>query len=153
MKLHPLVFVLLLLLAAGAGFGGGLIVQHRFAPLGAKPPADAAPPAKAEPTWEERKAVQKQVLIDYLDGKELTPVDGKPLGAGGKPLVFRKDGIQAVQFGDTASKSGDTPWGTNVTVLASIDGKRYSIHARLEYREVEKSIVIVSFRPTEVSPQ
>jgi len=153
MKLHPIVFAASLLLTAGAGFGVGLFVQSRFALIAQNQKPESGAPAKPDSAWDDKKAMQKKVLIDYLDGKELR-TEGKPIdGAGGKPLVFRMGGVEAVQFGDTASKSGNTPWATTVTVLATVESRKYAVHARLEYREVENAIVIVSFTPTEVSPQ
>lgn len=158
MKLHPVVFVAALLLTVGAGFAIGVFVQSRHPLVVVNAPAlpdvnlnplltpDTGPNAKT--------LAKKAALLDYLDGKELKNKEKKPIiGANQKPLVFRKDGITAVQFSDTAFMSGNKPWSTTVTVLATADGKRYAVHADLEYRTVEDAIVIVSFTPTEVSPQ
>ncbi len=154
MKMHPAVFVAVLLLAAAAGFGGGMFVQHRLAP-----PAPTVPDANPNPLapdshWEEKQAGKRKALLDYLDGKDFLDKDKKPVhDATGKPLVFRKDAVEAVKFADAATSSGDRPWSTSVTVVVSSAGKRYAVHANLEYREVDPLYVIVSFTPTEVSPQ
>lgn len=154
MKMHPVVFVAALVLAAAAGFGGGMFVQHRLAP-----PAPAVPVANPNPLppnshWEEKQVPKREALLDYLDGKDFLDKDKKPVqDATGKPLVFRKNAVEAVKFADTASTSGNSPWSTSVTVVVSSGGKRYAVHANLEYREVAPLIVIVSFTPTEVSPQ
>ena len=149
MRIHPLVFVAALLLAAAAGVGAGWFLPRPPLPTilpglggGGDPPANL------------KEVARREALTEYLDGKALHGQDRKPvLGVNGNPLVFKKADIEAVQFADSSSKSGDNPWGTDVTVLASVDGKRYSVQGRLEYRDVANTIAIVSFTPTEVSPQ
>lgn len=160
MKLHPLVFAAVLLLAVAAGFGVGVFVQSRHPLLAVNAPAlpdvnpNGNPLLKPDDPGIAKTKAKRDALLDYLDGKELRDEKKQPhLGATGKPLAFRKADIAAVQFADVASKSGNEPWSTSVTLVATADGKRYAIHARLQYREVESTYAIVSFEPTEVSPQ
>ena len=149
---NPFVLALLGVLIAGGAFVGGLFVQNKFALIG--PPPGTGPVPNSEPAPNEKLEVRSKALIEYLDGKPLKDKEGKSVMVSpNQPGVFRKGDITAVQFADTASRVNSEPWGTTVTVLAKFDDRRYAVHASVKYWEVEKTIAIMSFTPTEVSPQ
>lgn len=94
----------------------------------------------------------KEWMLEYLDGKSLTFPDSTAQEEAAT-LLIQKEGIEALQFADTASSVNGGPWSTELTFLYNTGEKRYAVVGSIEYREVEGQFAFFGFDVTTIAEQ
>jgi hypothetical protein len=115
----------------------------------------SAPPVLGTPSTSEGRGNYplKEEVIEYLDGKTINLAD--PKGKEKSPIVhkLRKNEIEALEIGKSASSFDNGPWSTDMTFIARTDGGRFALKGRVQYRIVENKCAFFGFEISEVARQ